>query len=274
MKDPEGNDGVVDATAVVEAGATVGAGCRIGPFCHVHRDAVLGPHCVLETGVVVYGGSVLGEGVRVYPHAVIGGDPQFVGWDRTTVSGVRVGARTVLREGVTVHRSIYPATDTEIGDDGYVMAFAHIGHDCRVGDRVVIANGCQLAGHVEIGNAAFLGGGALFHQFVRVGCGVMVAGGAIVTKDIAPYLLVADRNRIAGLNQVGLRRSGLSADALADLKACYRAILRAPGNPTTLATALIDRPDFGMTGPGRAFIEFLIQPSKRGIAKDRPQTAD
>ncbi len=253
--------------AVVEDGAVVGTGCRIGPFCHLVAGAVLGSNCVLDTGVIVHRGGVLGEGVRVYSHAVVGGDPQYIGWDCEIRSGVSVGDRTVLREGVTIHRSIYPGMFTKVGRDCYLMASAHVGHDCVVADRVVVANACQLGGHVEVGARSFLGGAALFHQFVRIGQGVMVGGGSIITKDIAPFLLVADRNRIAGLNQVGLRRAGVSAESVEDLKACYREVLQVPGTPMVAATNLMRLPDYGWTEEGRLFLEFLMQTSKRGIAK-------
>jgi UDP-N-acetylglucosamine acyltransferase len=123
----------------------------------------------------------------VHPFAVIGGDPQDLSFDAATASGVRIGARTVIREHVTISRATRAAAATEVGTDCFLMAGCHVAHDCRIGHRVVIANAVLLAGHVQIGDRAFLGGGAVIHQFCRIGEGAMIGGGARISRDIAPF---------------------------------------------------------------------------------------
>ncbi len=183
----------IHPTALIQEGA------RLGACCVIHAHAVISGHCEL------------GEGVVVHPFAVIGGDPQDVSFDANTQSGVRIGARTVIREHVTINRATKNGTSTEIGSDCFLMASCHVAHDCRVGDRVVITNAVLLAGHVLVGDRAFLGGGAVIHQFCRIGESAMIGGGARISRDVAPYTLATERNAMIGLNFVGLRRRGFPA---------------------------------------------------------------
>jgi len=235
----------IHATAIIEEGATLGAGCVI----HAHA--------------IIKRGTVLGEGVAVHPFAVIGGDPNFLKFDPATVSGVRIGAHTVIREHVTINRSIYPGKDTVVGARGYLMANAHVGHDCTVGDDVVLATNIMLGGHVDVGSFTFFGGGAGAHQFCRIGEGVMIAGLARITQDLAPFLLVAERNEVSGLNLVGLKRRGVGREAIAELKDCYAAVF-AGGDPRKRAAART-----AQTAEARRFLEFFAG-GKRGFARPDP----
>ena len=237
----------IHATAIIEEGARLGAGC------------VIHPHAIIKRG------AVLGDGVAVHPFAVVGGDPNFLKFDPATVSGVRIGAGTVIREHVTINRSIYAGKETAIGARCYLMANAHVGHDCTVGDDVVLATNIMLGGHVAVGDFTFFGGGAGAHQFCRIGEGVMIAGLARITQDLAPFLLVAERNEVSGLNLVGLKRRGFSREAIAELKECYAAVF-AGGDPRKLAAARVAK-----TPEAQRFLGFFAG-GKRGFA--RPATND
>lgn len=237
----------IHATAIIEEGARLGAGC------------VIHPHAIIKRG------TELGDGVAVHPFAVVGGDPNFLKFDPATISGVRIGTGTVIREHVTINRSIYAGKDTVVGARCYLMANAHVGHDCTVGDDVVLATNIMLGGHVDVGSFTFFGGGAGAHQFSRIGEGVMIAGLARITQDLAPFLLVAERNEVSGLNLVGLKRRGVSREAIAELKECYAAVF-AGGDPRKLAAARV-----AQTPEARRFLEFFAG-GKRGFA--RPATAD
>lgn len=238
----------IHATAIIEEGATLGAGCVI----HAHA--------------IIKRGTVLGDGVAVHPFAVVGGDPNFLKFDPTTTSGVRVGANTVIREHVTINRSIYPGKDTVVGARCYLMANAHVGHDCTVGDDAVLATNIMFGGHVEVGSFTFFGGGAGAHQFCRIGEGVMIAGLARITQDLAPYLLVAERNEVSGLNLVGLKRRGVSREAIAELKECYAAVF-AGGDPRKLAAARTAK-----TAEAKRFLNFFAT-GKRGFARPDPRVS-
>lgn len=231
-------------TALVEAGAQLGEGCRVQAHAIVTRHAVLG------------------AGVVVHPFAVIGGDPQYLKFDPTAETGVRVGAGTVVREHCTLNRSIRPGGATVVGARCFLMANSHIGHDCVVGDDVVVANNAMLAGHVEVGSHSFIGGGAGIHQFVRIGEGVMVAGVARVTKDVAPFLMVAERDEVPGFNFVGLKRRGFGRDSIQELKECYARVF-AGGDPRPAAAALLPG---ARTEVARRFLEFFAG-GKRGFVR-------
>lgn len=241
----------IHPTAIIEEGAQLGAGCV------VHAHAVIKRH------------AVLGDGVKVHEFAVIGGDPQFLKFDPATVSGVKVGAGTVVREHVTINRSIHAGQFTVVGARGFLMAGAHIGHDCVVADDVVLANNALLAGHVEIGANTFFGGGAAIHQFARVGEGAMVGGLARITRDIAPFLIAAERDEVSGFNVVGLKRRGFSRETIAELKDCFAAVF-AGGDPRKLAAA---RRAAGVkTAEARRFLEFFAG-GKRGFIRPAARAA-
>ena len=235
----------IHPTALVEPGAQLGAGCVL------HAHAVVKQH------------AVLGDGVVVHPFAVVGGDPQYLKFDPATDSKVIVGAGTVIREHCTLNRGIYAGKATIVGARCFLMANAHVGHDCEVADDVVLANNVMLAGHVSVGSFTFVGGGAGVHQFVRIGEGAMVAGLARITRDVAPFLMVAERDEVPGFNLVGLKRRGFPRAAIQEIKACYARVF-APGNPRDHATALLA--EGVQSAEARRFVEFFLG-GKRGFVR-------
>lgn len=238
----------------------------IHPTAIIEADVQLGANCVIHAYAVVKKYSVLGEGVVVHSFAVIGGDPQYLKFDPATVSGVQIGANTVLREHVTVNRSIHAGKFTTVGARCFLMANVHVGHDCAVADDAVLANNAMLAGHVEVGSFSFVGGGAGIHQFVRIGEGVMVAGVARVTKDVAPFLLVAERDEVPGFNLVGLKRRGFTREAIMEIKACYGAVF-AGGDPRPLAATRLPA---AVSAEARRFLAFFAD-GKRGFVRPSPR---
>jgi UDP-N-acetylglucosamine acyltransferase len=239
---------------------------RIHPTAIIEDGAQLGADCVVHAHAVITRHARLGDGIIVHPGVVVGGDPQDLKFDPATSSHVRIGARTVLREQVTVNRSTKPGGETVVGADCFLMAGAHVAHDCAVGDHVVFANNVLLAGHVSIESFAFIGGGAAFHQFTRVGESAMVGGLARITLDIPPFVLAAERDEIVGLNLVGLKRRGFSHEVLAELKECFREVYFDGGNVRQRAQALLGRG--GQSAEVRRFLEFFSG-GRRGIARAR-----
>lgn len=242
----------IHPTAIVEEGVQLGAGCVI------HAHAIIKKYTVLADGVVVH------------PFAVIGGDPQFLKFDPATVSGVRVGVSTVVREHATINRSIHNSQFTTVGARGFIMANAHVGHDSLVGDDVVMANNVMLAGHVTVQNHVFIGGGAGLHQFVRVGEGVVIAGLARIAQDIPPFAMAAERNEIIGLNLVGLKRRGLSRDAIREIKDAFRVVYFTPGNIRDVAKKAFDDGSF-KTAEAQQFLRFFAE-GKRGFSRARRES--
>ncbi len=239
----------IHPTAIVEAGAQLGADCEIMAY------AVITKHCVL------------GDRVVVHPFAVLGGDPQYLKFDRALATGVRVGAGSVLREHVTINRSIHAGKFTVVGENCFMMAASHVAHDCEVGDNVVFANAALLAGHVSVGANSFLGGGAAVHQFCRIGEGVMVAGHASITRDVPHFTMVAERDDVIGFNVVGLKRRGVPRAAIAELKAAFQAVYFTPGNIRTVAAAVLATGQFS-SAEAKRFLEFFAE-GKRSFARAR-----
>lgn len=239
----------IHPTALVEPGAQLGADCEI------HAYAVITKHCTL------------GDGVVVHPFAVLGGDPQYLKFDRATASRIEIGAGTVVREHVTINRSIHAGGATRIGRNCFLMATSHMAHDCALGDQVVLANAVLLAGHVTVGDQAFVGGGAAVHQFCRIGESAMIAGNASITRDVAPYTMLAERDDVIGLNVVGLRRRGIARAAIAELKQAFQAVYFTPGNIRTVAAEALAGGAYA-TPEARRFLEFFAE-GKRSFARAR-----
>jgi UDP-N-acetylglucosamine acyltransferase len=239
----------IHPTAIVEPGAEVSADCEIMAHAIVTRHCVLGPRVV------------------VHPFAVVGGDPQYLKFERATESGVRIGADTVIREHVTINRSIQPGKHTTIGAGCFLMAASHVAHDCEVGNHVVFANAALLGGHVSVGDHSFLGGGAAVHQFCRIGESVMVAGNASITRDVPHFTMVAERDEVIGFNLVGLKRRGFSRVAIAELKAAFHEVYFTPGNIRDIAGQRLAANAFE-TVEARRFLEFFAG-GKRSFARAR-----
>lgn len=220
----------IHPSAIIEPGARIGAGCRIGPYSIVGASVVLEEGVELTSHVVIEGMTTIGAEAKLSPFASVGLPPQDLKY-KGEPTGVVIGARTQLREHVTVHRgSVGGQGMTRIGADCLLMACSHVGHDSRLGDRVILANNVMLGGHVQLGEQCFLGGGAAIHQMVRVGRHAMVGGLAGVTNDIPPFGNVFGLPaRLVGLNVVGLRRRGFSRENLHALRSAFRLLFREPG---------------------------------------------
>lgn len=211
---------VIDVDASVHDSASIGPYAVIGPGVEIASGCRIGPHVFIERD------TRLAEDCRVGSGAVLGTDPQdlkYVG-ERTWLE---IGPRTRIRELATLNRGTAATGKTIVGADCLIMAYAHVAHDCRLGDHVVLANAVQLAGHVHIGEWAVIGGVCGIHQFVRIGRHSMVGGASRVLQDVAPFTLAAGNPCTAyGLNRVGLRRRGFSEETLRELRDAFRRIFQ------------------------------------------------
>jgi UDP-N-acetylglucosamine acyltransferase len=224
----------VHPTAIVGPQACLADGVRVGPYAVVEDGATLGARTEVRAHAVVKRFTTLGQDNVVHEGAVLGGEPQDNNFSGSP-SALLIGDRNRIREGVTVHRATTPGGATVIGSDCFLMVGAHVAHDNRLGDGVILANDVALAGHVEVGERAFLGGGAGVHQFCRVGRLAMIGGLAKVTLDCLPFLITDGvPARARGLNLVGLRRAGVGAEGVSALKQAYRLLLRS-GLPLEVA---------------------------------------
>ncbi|MBP7001588.1 acyl-ACP--UDP-N-acetylglucosamine O-acyltransferase [Amaricoccus sp.] len=223
----------IHPTAVVEEGARIGAGCRIGPYCVIGPEATLGAGLRLHSHVVISGVTTIGDGTEIWPFASIGSAPQDLKF-RGERTELVIGARNRIREYATLN----PGTEggggiTRVGDDNLLMMSIHVGHDCQIGNHVILVNNATLSGHVILEDNVILGGLSAVHQFCRIGRGAMIGGMSGVTADVIPYgMVIGNRGRLAGLNLVGLKRRGAERAAIHGLRAAYAEIFEAKDGGT------------------------------------------
>jgi UDP-N-acetylglucosamine acyltransferase len=239
----------------------------IHPTAIVEPGAQLGDGCVIHAGAIVRSGAILAERVVVHPYAVVGGDPQVIRFDPATPTGVKVGAGTVIREYVTINRSTEKGGHTIVGSNCLFMACSHVAHDAIVGSHIVVANAVLIAGHVVVSDYAVLGGGSAYHQFTRVGEGAIIGGLSRITKDIPPFVMAAERDEVAGLNLVGLRRRGVPRDAIKEIKEAFRLVYFRAGNIRDVAAQALAGGEF-KSAEALRFLEFITK-GTRGIARTR-----
>lgn len=220
----------IHPTAIVEPGAAVAGDAVIGPYCVVSARATIGAGAVLISHVAVQGRTSIGASVTVHPFAVLGGPPQSTGYKGEDTALI-VGPGCQIREHVTMNPGMANARgETRVGERCFFMAGSHVGHDCIVGDGVIVANNVMLAGHVEVGDGAWIGGGAAIHQFARVGRGAMVGGMSGLEGDLIPFgLCMGNRAHLAGLNLVGLKRRGLARQTIQTMRAAFSALFEGQG---------------------------------------------
>lgn len=250
--------------ASINPEAKIAPGVIIDPFVFVAGDVEIGEGTHLHAGSVVLDGARIGKNCNIHSGAVVAGIPQDLKFKGEVTTAV-IGDGTTLRECATVNRGTASKGTTIVGSNCLIMAYTHIAHDCVVGDKVIISNASQVAGEVVIDHHAVIGGGSLIHQFCHVGAHVMMQGGSLVNKDVPPYIVCA-RNPIsyAGINVVGLRRRGFTADQISHLQEIYRIIFSSDLNTTDAIEAVENTvPDTDI----RNEIITFIRGSHRGILK-------
>ena len=247
---------MIHPTAIVDPGARLGARVTIGAFCVVGGEVTLGDDAELGHHVVLEGQVEIAARARIGHGAVLGGQPQDLKFKPGTPSGVRIGAGTVVREYVTVHRSTKPEGVTHIGRDCLLMALSHVAHDCRLGDNVIVINYAGITGHCDIGDRATIGGLVGMVPFTRIGAFAYVGGMAKLNADVPPYMLVDGQPATArGVNVVGLRRAGMAAAERRALQDAYRILYRSGLAPRRALERL--REELPATGPVKMLIDFI-----------------
>ncbi len=254
---------VIHPTAVVSHGAELGEDVSIGAYAVVGDGVVLGPRCTVGDHASLQGPAAFGEENRIFPHAALGFDPQDLKY-RGEPTRLRVGARNVFREFTTVHRGTDDG-ETVIGDDNYLMNYTHIGHDNKIGSRIVLANYAVLAGHVEIGHHAIIGAFNAIHQFCRVGPYAFLGAYTGCRQDVLPFCRTDGLDaKTYGLNTIGLKRNGFSDERVEALQKAYRLLVKSKLNTSQalerIATELPGQPDVEE-------LVLFIRTSERGFIK-------
>lgn len=249
----------IHPTALVAPGARIGDDVEIGPYSIIGSGAVIGERCNVQSHVVIEGSVKMGAGNVIGHGAIIGGAPQDLSFDPKIRSSVELGEGNVVREYCTIHRGSTEGSTTTIGNGNFLMVGTHLGHNCKLGNGVVIANDCLLAGYVRIDDRAVIGGGSRFHQGIYLGRLVMAEGR--FTKNLPPFLSAA-KNQVYGINIVGLRRAGFSAADREEIKRAFKLLYRS-GLNTKQALEKAAKTEFGPIG--REFFDFVAQAGNRGI---------
>jgi UDP-N-acetylglucosamine acyltransferase len=253
---------LVHPTVIVDPGAQIGANVEIGAFSIIGPQVTIGNRTVIQSHVVMEGDVEIGTGNFIGHGAIIGAPPQDVSFSPERKTKVEIGNENIIREYCTIHRGSPEGSATKIGDKNFLMAGAHIGHNCVIGNNVIIVNNCLLAGHVRVDDGAFLGGASTFHQHMHVGRLVMVQGSSAFGKDLPPFVIAAERNSIFGVNVVGLRRAGFSARDRDEIKAAFKLLYESGLN---VGQALEKAATMKLGAPAREFFEFVANAKKRGI---------
>ena len=256
----------IHPTALVDPGARIGADVEIGPFSVISPQAMIGDKSILRSHVVIEGNVAIGTNNFIGHGAIIGTPPQDLSSSPDRKTKVEIGNDNVIREYCTIHRGSPEGSATKIGDKNFLMAGAHVGHNCEIGNNVVIANNCLLAGHVRVDDQAFLGGGSTFHQHMHIGRLVMVQGSSAFGKDLPPFVIAAERNSVFGINVVGLRRSGFSAKDRDEIKKAFKLLYTSGLN---ISQALEKAATLDLGAPAREFFDFVAHAKKRGICPYR-----
>jgi UDP-N-acetylglucosamine acyltransferase len=252
----------IHPTALVSPEAVLGAEVEVGPFAIVGPQVTVGPRSRIGARAILEQNVRLGAECRVGIGSILGGAPQDLKYAGEE-TWVEVGDGTIIREYCTINRGTTQSRRTSLGKNCLVMTYVHIAHDCHIGDRVVLANGVQLAGHVTIDTCATLSGLTPVHQFVKIGAYAFVGGMSRVTKDVPPYTkAVGNPMKLYGLNAVGLQRHGFSAEVVAELKKAYRLFFRSGLNISQALDRA--RTELAQLPEVTTFLQF-IEESGRGV---------
>jgi UDP-N-acetylglucosamine acyltransferase len=259
----------ISPQAVVGKKARLADGVEVGPFAIIEDDAELGPGVKVWPHAYICGGTTVGEGSQIHMGAVVGHLPQDLAFkDEKTY--LNIGKRVVIREYATIHRGTGEGTATVVGDDCYLMAVSHVGHNCRLGNNVIIANCALLSGHVTVGDRAFISGNVVVHQFCRIGTLSMIGGFTGINKDVPPYMLARGPSIVRSVNLVGLRRSKVPREVIDSIKEAYRLLYQSDMN-TRQAIENIRKLN---PSPELDHLVEFISTSKRGICKYKYSDTD
>jgi UDP-N-acetylglucosamine acyltransferase len=256
---------MIHPTALVDSGAEIGRNVSIGPYSVIGPHVRIGDESEIGPHVIVEGHTVIGAECSVSQFSSIGAPPQDLSY-RGEPTRVEIGRAVRIREFVTIHRGTQRGRGvTVIGDECFLMAYCHVAHDCSLGAGVIMANSAHLGGHIEVGERAILGGLVAVHQFVRVGEYALVGGVSGVAKDVPPYCLASGaRIYVYGLNELGLRRNGFSAETIRSLKRAFKIAFRSGFTMTHAADRI--RSEMGNIPEAVKFADFLVT-SRRGPAR-------
>lgn len=257
---------LIDSRAVVSPKAQIGENTSVGPFTVIEDDVVIGNGTHIGSNVLIAKGTRVGKECHIHHGAVLGTPPQDLKY-RGEVTTLEIGDNNVIREYVTMNRATREGIKSTVGSHCFIMAYAHVAHDCQVGNHVILANSVNMGGHVLIEDYVIIGGIVAIHQFSKIGCHAMIGGGFRVTKDVPPYVLAGSEPlAYKGLNIIGLRRRNFTNETIEKLSKAYRLIYNSQLNVSQAIENI--KTDISLIEEVKHILEF-IEKSKRGIIGKR-----
>ena len=251
----------IHPTAVIDKNAEIDREAEIGPYVVVEGPVKINRGTRVMAHAYLTGWTEIGADNEIHPGAALGNAPQDKAYNGAE-SYLKIGDRNIFREHVQVHRGTLTGSSTIVGDDNFFMANSHVGHNCKLGNQIVIANGALLGGHVEVGNNVFISGNCVVHQFVRIGAYALMRGLSGTSRDVPPYAIVDWQHTVRGVNVVGLKRAGFDDRRIRDLKEAFRALFRKGRN---LSLAIKEIEERGRANDDVSALLAFIKSSKRGV---------
>jgi UDP-N-acetylglucosamine acyltransferase len=259
---------MIHPTALIAPGARLADDVEVGPYVIIDDHVSIGSGTKIMAHAVVRAHTTIGERNQIHMGAIIGHDPQDLAFDPEVESYVRIGNDNIFREYCTIHRGTKQDSATCIGDNNFLMVNVHVAHNVQIGNRVIIANNTLLSGYVKIYDRAFLSGGVAVHQFCSIGKLAMLSGQSGVSQNVPPFVIALGRNSVEGLNLVGLRRAGVSSEAIREIKEAYGLMYRS----RLLRTEAIEQLQACCfeSDEAREFLSFVVN-SDRPLVQPRSQ---
>jgi len=254
----------IHPTALIHPDARISPDADIGPYVCIEGPAEIASGCVIHAHAVLAGQVRIGANTRIGHGAIIGAASQHLAHSHDHPGEVVIGESNTIRELATIHRSITEGGATRVGNHNFIMGGVHLAHDVQLADHVIIANNSLLGGHVQVADRVFIGGACVFHQYMRIGRLAIAQGASAFGKDIPPFTLGAERNAVAGLNVVGMRRAGFDAARRQEIKNAFKLLYKS-GLNTTQALAAAAELEWGPDGT--EFFNFVREAKKRGICE-------
>lgn len=256
----------IHPTAVIDRQADLDSTVEVGPYVVIEGPVKIGPNTQIKAHAFLSGWTQIGRACEIHPFAVVGGPPQDFHY-KGERSYVKIGDRVVIREGSTVHRGSQPESATVIGDECLLMAYSHVGHNCRLARGVKVYNMAALSGHVEIDEAAIVSGYAGVHQFTRIGTLAFIAGDARACMDVPPFMTAFGESTIVQYNAIGMKRSGYTAEDINEIREAFRILYR---SGQLFRKSIEQVAAMVKTRAGKQLVEFLQAESKRGYCLGSP----
>lgn len=258
----------IHPTAIINPKAELGKDVQVDAYAVIGAGVRIGDQTVVKHHATIDQNTSIGKDCQVFPYVSLGTDPQDITY-KGEATFVQIGDRNIIREFTTINRgTLKGGGHTRLGDDNYLMAYAHVAHDCQIGSHVILSNNATLAGHVEIGDYAVLSGFCAVHQFVRIGCNAYIGGYSVVCQDILPFAKVTQSREsfsLYGPNAIGMMRTGFNREFIENVKDIFRIIYRADLNTTQAVEQIIaDHPN---SAESKVIIDFISK-TKRGILKN------